>query len=256
MATAEKTKKLPFFKFDVNAWMLGKVQFLTLEERGIFIELCVRIWMEKGSVKNDEFLHRFLKIEMPLLAKALKTFLTLGILIENDGFLSVKFINEQLCESIQYSDKMREVANQKWKKKMPSHAKDKENGDIKEKDKKETSGKPEGEKPLTTSNEMIQAAERISSKHPRLTKPQRTQFEIVAAINRAIEKDIPVDKAIEFLEAQTERYAEAVSKWPKEDRQYILNSENWFKDGCYSEDPELWKRDGDKSDDDDNDFVH
>jgi len=254
MATAEKTKKLPFFKFDVNAWMIGKVQFLTLEERGIFIELCVRIWMEKGSVKNDEFLHRFLKIEMPLLAKALQTFLTLGILTENDGFLSVKFINEQLCESIQYSDKMREVANQKWKNKMPSHAKDKENGDIKEKYKKENS---EGGKPLTTSNEIIRAAERIASKHPRLTKPIQTAYEVSRAIDRAIEKEIPVDKAIKYLEAQTERYAEAVSKWPKEDRQYILNSENWYKDGCYSEDPELWKRDGGKSDDDDeNDFVH
>lgn len=129
---------------------------------------------------------------------------------------------------------------------------------IKEKITKEISGKLEGAKPLTTSPEIILAAERIASKHPRLTKPFRTQAEIIAAINRSFDKGFTAEQAIEYLEKRTEFYAKAVSGWPKEDRQYIVNSENWFKDGCYNEDCRTWIKDGGNTDDDGgvNDFVH
>lgn len=67
--------KMPFFKFDVSQWLTGKIQLLTATEKGIFIDLVARIFQEKGFLKNDEILHRLIRVEKATLLEALKAFL-------------------------------------------------------------------------------------------------------------------------------------------------------------------------------------
>lgn len=98
---------LPFFKFDAAAWLTGKVQLLTPLEKGIFIDLLARIWHENGKLKNTEFLHRQIRCEKVELYEAIKTFVELSIMEENDGVLSVKFLSEQLSERDAYRETRR-----------------------------------------------------------------------------------------------------------------------------------------------------
>ncbi len=102
------SKKLPFFKFDTDSWLTGKIQLLTAAEKGIFIDLIARIWHENGMLKNDGILHRLLRVEKATLSEALQAFFDLGIMTEKDGFLSIKFIDEQIQTYNDYTEKQRE----------------------------------------------------------------------------------------------------------------------------------------------------
>jgi len=98
---------LPYFKFNVLDWIKGKVQLLSNEEKGIFIELCARIWCESGKLKNDDILHRLIRVEKAKFLLALKAFCELGILEEKDGYLSVKFLETQIIIGFQFIEKQR-----------------------------------------------------------------------------------------------------------------------------------------------------
>lgn len=106
------SKKLPFFKFDADDWLTGKIQLLTMEEQGIFINLLARIWRENGNIENTALLYRQLRVSQDTLRVALITFKELGILQENDGILSVKFITRQLNERTKYIEQQREFGRQ------------------------------------------------------------------------------------------------------------------------------------------------
>ena len=85
-----------FFKFESASWLTGKIQLLSLKEKGLYIELVARIWHNRGSIRNDFILSRMLQIDNNELQKYLETFKSLDIISENDGILSIKFITEQL----------------------------------------------------------------------------------------------------------------------------------------------------------------
>lgn len=102
------SKPLPFFKFDTDSWLTGKIQLLTAAEKGIFIDLIARIWHENGQIKNDGILHRLLRVEKATLSDALQAFFDLGIMEEKDGFLSVKFIDNQIKTHNEFIEKQRE----------------------------------------------------------------------------------------------------------------------------------------------------
>jgi len=100
--------KTPFFKFNADAWLTGKIQTLSAQEKGIFIDLVARIWKENGSIKNDELLHRLIRVQKGTLRVALQTLLKIGLIVENDGVLSVKFISEQIQKQNDYASKQAE----------------------------------------------------------------------------------------------------------------------------------------------------
>ena len=56
-------KSLPYFKFYHLDWMTGSIELATYEEQGIFIRLCALIWKEGGTIKNDNMLHRRLRLD-------------------------------------------------------------------------------------------------------------------------------------------------------------------------------------------------
>lgn len=89
-------KTLPFFKFDAESWLTGKIQVLPVDEIGIFINLAARIWKAGGSLKNDRFLPRLLGASREQFDDAMKDFLELEIIAEVDGMLRIKFLDDQL----------------------------------------------------------------------------------------------------------------------------------------------------------------
>ena len=92
-------KQLPFFKFDAESWLTGKIQVLPVDEIGIFINLAARIWKAGGSLKNDRFLPRLLGASREQFDAAMQDFWELDIITETEeGELRIKFMDAQLEE--------------------------------------------------------------------------------------------------------------------------------------------------------------
>lgn len=134
-------KALPFFKFDADAWLTGKIQILSALEKGIFVDLAARIWKENGTLKNTEVLYRLLRVPKATLAKSLDAFFQLGIMCEKDGFLSVKFIDEQLEQRREYIENQREVGRRGGRPKKGSKGKKKAESREQKADIKDTGDK-------------------------------------------------------------------------------------------------------------------
>lgn len=104
----KKMPNLSFFKFSPEQWLTGKIQLLSAVEKGIYIDLAARIWQAGGSLENSPVLHRVLRVEKGTLCEAFQAFFELGILNESEGFLSMKFITEQLAVINEYSKRQSE----------------------------------------------------------------------------------------------------------------------------------------------------
>ena len=113
-------KALPFFKFDADAWLTGKIQLLSAQEKGIFIDLVARMWKENGSLKNDDVLPRLVRVPKATLAKSLEAYFQLGIMVEKDHVLSVKFVDAQLEARREYAEKQRVFGGMRGKKRKGS----------------------------------------------------------------------------------------------------------------------------------------
>ena len=111
-------KTLPFFKFDAESWLTGKIQVLPVDKIGIFINLAARIWKAGGSLKNDRFLPRLLGASSDQFDAAMQDFLELEIITETDGFLRIKFLDNQLAERAAFISKCAE-GGRKGKKTTP-----------------------------------------------------------------------------------------------------------------------------------------
>lgn len=91
-------KKLPYFKFDVESWLSGKIQLLPVREVGIFINLVARIWQNGGCIRNSDFLHRMVGAEQDVFRAALDLFLAYDLIFYDKDLIRIKFIDEQLAE--------------------------------------------------------------------------------------------------------------------------------------------------------------
>jgi uncharacterized protein YdaU (DUF1376 family) len=98
-------KNLPFFKFDAESWLTGKIQVLPVDEIGIFINLAARIWKAGGALKNDRFLPRILGASREQFDAAMADFQELEIITETDGMLHIKFLDHQLEERANFISK-------------------------------------------------------------------------------------------------------------------------------------------------------
>jgi hypothetical protein len=76
-------------------------------------------------------------------------------------------------------------------------------------------------------------AEDIYAAYPRKVGKQGA----IRAIQKAI-RDVGIDRLLNDVKT----YAEATSRWPAEDRQYIPHPATWFNRGSYEDDPKEWER--------------
>lgn len=100
-------RKMPFYKFDADAWLLGKIQSCDHRTKGIFTDLTALAWRENNVVRRDKFLANKLKVTSSELDSTLSDLEELEIVHEKDGILSIKFIQEQLDEREEYLERCR-----------------------------------------------------------------------------------------------------------------------------------------------------
>ena len=103
-------EKLTWFKFVISDWMMGKIQKCPEVTQARFLRLCCLYWnkecmltVEDAEIEIDE---EHLHI---LIGKKI-------MFIDNDGFVRIKFLDEQNSEVLDLSEKRRLAVQERWKK--------------------------------------------------------------------------------------------------------------------------------------------
>lgn len=85
-------KNFPYFKFISTEWMTGDIVYESLACQGLFINICALYWQRNGELSLEDINKRYKAPE------ELKE-LTDRFFSVNNGFISVKFLDEQLEEA-------------------------------------------------------------------------------------------------------------------------------------------------------------
>jgi hypothetical protein len=85
-------KNFPFFKFIVSEWMTGDIVFEPFNVQGLFINICALYWQRDGSLTIEDIKKRYKN--PPELTELSERFI-----VVTDGFISIKFLDEQLIDA-------------------------------------------------------------------------------------------------------------------------------------------------------------
>ena len=104
-------KELPYFKFEPSEWDNGNIQMCSRESKGLFIDLCSLYWSRLGELPHALALQKLCNGNKDALQELLQHEI-FGII---DGQIVIEFLDEQLSERGQISEKRRESAQKRWK---------------------------------------------------------------------------------------------------------------------------------------------
>lgn len=125
-------KELPYFKFEPQEWSSGMIQLCSLEAKGIFMEICCLYWTRLGDLPYAFALHKLCNGNTKLLEELEKN----GIYDMDNDNIVIKFLDEQLNEFQETSEKRSKAANKRWKNASAMQVQSKSNA-IREDKKKE-----------------------------------------------------------------------------------------------------------------------
>lgn len=99
------SRQSPFFKFDAIQWLAGSIQFCTLEEKGLFIDLCAMYWDSQKPVKiDDKFKVRYRYLEGTL-SNLIGTLSNLEIITESEAGITIPFLDILINERQDFLEK-------------------------------------------------------------------------------------------------------------------------------------------------------
>ena len=104
-------KELPYFKFEPNEWQSGMIQVCSFEAKGLFIELCSLYWSRLGDLPYALALQKLCNGNASLMQELESNQI---YEVENNQIV-ISFLDEQLNEFQQTSEKRRKAANKRWK---------------------------------------------------------------------------------------------------------------------------------------------
>jgi predicted transcriptional regulator len=81
--------ELPYFKFDVARWLIGRISFQKLDIQGAFLQACCLYWKLEGKMKDSDIDYRIGK-------KYLQKLKDLGFVKQEGDFLHVSFLDHQV----------------------------------------------------------------------------------------------------------------------------------------------------------------
>ena len=103
-------KELPYFKFEPSEWQNGNIQMCSDKARIVFIDICCSYWQRLGVLPYAFALQRHCNGNADIMQELCEA----GVLLNNDGELAIKFLDSQLQEVSQKSNKARKAANKRW----------------------------------------------------------------------------------------------------------------------------------------------
>lgn len=105
-------KELPYFKFEPSEWENGSIQLCNNDEKVLFINLCCMYWTRLGDLPYKLALQKLCGGN----ATALDSLCEEKIISVIDGMICIDFLNEQLSEFENISEKNRDNALKGWEK--------------------------------------------------------------------------------------------------------------------------------------------
>lgn len=104
-------KELPYFKFKVSEWSDGDITLEDYETQGLFINLCSYYWSREGELTLANAKRRYRDCN----ATAFDNLINSGIIkVDENEIVSISFLDEQLEERENLSNKNRENAAKRW----------------------------------------------------------------------------------------------------------------------------------------------
>lgn len=103
-------KELPFFKFEPSEWDSGNIQICSREVKGLFIDLCALYWNRVGELPYALALQKLCNGSKD----ALQELIDNQIIQVIDGNILIEFLEEQLLEFGNVSEKRRNAAKKRW----------------------------------------------------------------------------------------------------------------------------------------------
>ena len=85
------SKTLPYFKFFSSEWLNGDITLEDYELQGIFVNLCAYYWHKDGCLNIKQ-------AEKKLRTKRIIDLLEIGLITEDEGNLTINFLDEQFSE--------------------------------------------------------------------------------------------------------------------------------------------------------------
>jgi hypothetical protein len=125
-------KELPYFKFEPGAWDTGNIQMCSRDSKGLFIDVCSLYWSRLGELPYALALQKLCNGSKDALQELIDHEI-IGII---EGQIVIEFLDEQLSEFNQTSEKRRKAANKRWKDASALHVDSKSNA-IREEKKRE-----------------------------------------------------------------------------------------------------------------------
>ena len=103
-------KELPYFKFEPSEWLEGNIQMCSNESIVCFLNLCSGYWIKLGCISYAFALHKYCNRNASVLIELKNN----GVIdIVNDQII-IKFLDSQLKEVKQVSEKRRKAAEKRW----------------------------------------------------------------------------------------------------------------------------------------------
>lgn len=105
--------KLTWFKFTPSDWMMGKIQRCPADTRGMFMNLCCLYWNKECDLSAED-------AEIEVDEEHFSILLKKKIIALDGENIRISFLDEQMEEILETSEKRREAANKRWAKKNAS----------------------------------------------------------------------------------------------------------------------------------------
>jgi hypothetical protein len=188
-------KELPYFKFEPSEWDNGNIQMCSRESKGLFIDLCSIYWSRLGELPYALALQKLCNGNKDALQELQKQEI-FGVI---DGNIVIEFLDEQLTERGETSEKRRNAANKRWNDASALQKQSKSNASrveesIGEKKKVEESTVPFVGQVLISWNCWEQHRKELKKKLTPSTAKKQIQFlggrpdnEIIAIIDQSIQ---------------------------------------------------------------------
>jgi len=107
-------KELPFFKFEPGAWDSGMIQLCSLEAKGLFIEICALYWSRLGELPYALALQKLCRGNAKLMQELEQNQIFALQEHDNRSQIVITFLDEQLQEFKQVSEKRQKAASKRW----------------------------------------------------------------------------------------------------------------------------------------------
>jgi len=137
-------KELPYFRFEPSEWDNGNIQICSRESKGLFIDLCSIYWSRLGELPYALALQKLCNGKEDALQE-LKNAEIFGVI---DGQIVIEFLDEQLSERGQTSEKRRVAAKKRWSDASALQMQSKSNAKRREEKRREEKKIEEKEDPL------------------------------------------------------------------------------------------------------------